>query len=299
MDLVRLKDAIKEGNEAFVQQWFARLDRQTGNERFQQAGEQLGFRTNEADGVRYALGREMGALFYGSRPEIMSQLLKRWGRPLIPKRSLEYGTQQQLKQLFALQEGDNSPTFATYEHFLLAGLQGKTPMAREVQVYLLSVEQQSRVKEAVEEETGFTPRQLANGMSPEVQALLQMTANLAQSTQAMLGQTASLQQSVSQHDQALDAIQRDIARLKEEQPGPDAGKFSALGFSRRLGRRKTDRQINILGQRSKWRARKEGREQEIDVLPDARWGFVNAYPEDILVKAWNDIWPEDGVEDTP
>jgi hypothetical protein len=85
-----------------------------------------------------------------------------------------------------LQERDNRPTFATWEHFLIAGLQGKTPMAREVQVYLLRVEQQSRVSQAVEEETGLTPRQLTHAASPELQAMVQAVTALTQSVQVMV-----------------------------------------------------------------------------------------------------------------
>jgi hypothetical protein len=133
------------------------------------AGERYDFATVEG-GVRYMLAGDLSQRLYRtSKMSPLRRLLERNGETLLSIRSVGHDGQQTLKQLFDLPSKAAWSAFASWRHFLIACTKSQTPMAREIQAYLMDVERDNRVNAAAEHETGLSARQLARLVADEIE----------------------------------------------------------------------------------------------------------------------------------
>jgi hypothetical protein len=91
-----------------------------------------------------------------SNTAALRQLLLRWNRPLAPLRRIEHHVQLLCKSAFQLPAKAAWTLFASWDHFAVACLKSETPMAHEIQAYLLDAGVAAAANIIVEQETGHT-----------------------------------------------------------------------------------------------------------------------------------------------
>jgi hypothetical protein len=82
------------------------------------------------------------------------QLLLGWNRPLVSLRSVGHDVQLLFKAAFKLPPKAAWTLFASWDHFAIACLKSETPMATEIQAYLLDAGVAAAANLIAEQETG-------------------------------------------------------------------------------------------------------------------------------------------------
>jgi hypothetical protein len=160
--------AIHTQDLAAIQAYFAQCDVESGNQALLATAEAFHFVTHvvqeaPANGQRLGRGRDLADLMYGhTDTDTLQKLLRHHQRPPL----LALGSFREnlgtIRDRFGLPRKTTKAMFFSWEHLLFAGLHDTTEQAKHVRDYLLSREQRGRVAEQVEQETGFTPRQLSD-----------------------------------------------------------------------------------------------------------------------------------------
>jgi hypothetical protein len=158
--LVPLKHAIEQDQVSDIHRFLSALPQDTANEWFRLAGDKFGFPTAEIEGIRYGLSRDLSTKIYGHHSGHLGELLRRYNENVLSLRGFTFNGITLLREAFSLHHADYVSTFLTYRQFLIVGLKGETPFAKEIQLYLLRMEEEARIALASEKKTGLTPRQL-------------------------------------------------------------------------------------------------------------------------------------------
>jgi hypothetical protein len=133
-----LKRALDNNDLDALNAYLAALPQRSKNELFNAAREQFGFKTEEVEAVRYMLAADLAQrLHRHSDTSAIGHLLLRWNWPLVSLRSVGCDTQQTFKQMFGLPKKAAWTLFASWDHFAIACMKNETPMATEIQAYLL------------------------------------------------------------------------------------------------------------------------------------------------------------------
>jgi hypothetical protein len=156
-----LKRALDNNDLNALNAYLAALPQRTKNALFKAAGEKFGFITAEGDGVRYTLAADLAQrLHRHSDTSPIRHLLLRWNRRLVSLRSVGHDVQLLFKAAFKLPSKAAWTLFASWDHFAIACLKSETPMATEIQAYLLDAGIAPAANAITGHETGHSVHQL-------------------------------------------------------------------------------------------------------------------------------------------
>jgi hypothetical protein len=101
-------------------------------------------------GWRVLLGQDLADVMYKTRDvRTLGQLLRRYHLDLLDIRASQHDIAT-LKAHFGLAKTVSQVSFATWKHFLMAGMKGETDTARKVCAYILEAEKQVRIYEEMQ-----------------------------------------------------------------------------------------------------------------------------------------------------
>jgi hypothetical protein len=118
------------------------------------------FQTEEIDGMRVMLGRDLARVMYQTDSTAgVQQLLRRWGFELQRLASVKHDVKQSLRAQFGLKLRDGYSTFANGYHFLIMAMNSRTTQADRVKSYMLGRVAEAQANEVSERSTGMSLRQ--------------------------------------------------------------------------------------------------------------------------------------------
>jgi hypothetical protein len=149
--------------------------------------------------VRYMLAADLAQrLHRHSDTSPIRHLLLRWNRPLVSLRRVGHDVQLLFKAAFKLPSKAAWTLFASWDHFAIACLKSETPMATEIQAYLLDAGVAAAANVIAEQETGHDleskdKREFLDALSPDIgipiSELIQVVKGGDPSTQGTWAQT--------------------------------------------------------------------------------------------------------------
>jgi HNH endonuclease len=147
--LSQFLDDVQQDRQAEIHAYLKTMKQLTANQHLEAIGEYYGFKTfwdpTAFDGWRVMLGQDLADVMYETRDVMaLGQLLRRYRIDLMGIRASKYNTLT-LKAHFGLAKTVSQVSFATWKHFLIAGMKGQTEPARKVCAYLLRQEEQARI----------------------------------------------------------------------------------------------------------------------------------------------------------
>jgi 5-methylcytosine-specific restriction endonuclease McrA len=152
--LVTLFQAVQNDAREDIDAYLEALKQETANTRLAELGDYYRFKTfwdaEIFDGNRVMLAQDLAQLMYDtSDVSGLGRLLRRYGLDSYTVGGSVHGVRNLLKTHFNLSRYAPQVSFATYRHFLMAGMKGETDLARKVCSYLLKMEEDGRVNEAM------------------------------------------------------------------------------------------------------------------------------------------------------
>jgi 5-methylcytosine-specific restriction endonuclease McrA len=164
-DLVTLFQALQNDARADIDAFLAALKQETANTRLDELSTIYHFKTfwdaEQFNGNRVMLAQDLAQLMHDTRMlNGLGQLLRRYGLDFYSSLGSSHYMKNLIKRHFHLSRYTPQVSFATYQHFLLAGMKGETEPARRVCAYLLAMEEQGRVTEEFQRQPTRSPIEL-------------------------------------------------------------------------------------------------------------------------------------------
>jgi len=149
--LTQLYVAVQNDKLSMITDYVGSLYQAAANEALAGVAQYYGFPTfwaqDDFEGWRVMLGQDLAQVMYGTRNVgSAGRLLKRYGLDFLDMRA-HCHDDNALKAHFGLARSVNQISFATWKHFLIAGMKGDTPAAKKVCAYLLERERQAMVQD--------------------------------------------------------------------------------------------------------------------------------------------------------
>lgn len=224
MTLADLQVAIDVGNDTAIRAFYQACEVESGNDRLLAYGKELNFPTavvqeTPANGRRIMLGRDLTKVLHASTNiGPTSRLLKRHSIELLSINGFNQIGQIALRDLFNLEGFDHKTTFATYAHFLIVAMHGRTEKARKVRARILQAEAGERTREKVRETTGLHPEDLEKELrgSKEDPVLAQLMYVMRQKQLQHDEDITQLKESDVSRQQRQDALEQENQRLQAQ-----------------------------------------------------------------------------------
>lgn len=152
-ELITLFKAVQTDARADIDAFLAALKQETANARLEELSAIHNFKTlwdpQQFDGNRIMLAQDLSQIMYGtSDVSSLGKLLRRYDLGLYTIGTSVHDGRKSIKVHFNLSRHAPQQSFATWTHFLMAGMKGETLLARQVCAYLLAMEEQGRIAEA-------------------------------------------------------------------------------------------------------------------------------------------------------
>jgi hypothetical protein len=123
-------------------------------------------------------------------------------------------------------------------------------------------------------------------LDPHIAALVQISSNNVQAITGLTGKVIQHEQQLSTHEERITNAENKLNDMQNY--GSDETNYFAVIAWARIRRVQIPQiKSQIMGQRSARLCRQRG--IEIKRIKDARWGWVNLYPIEILDEVWRDI----------
>lgn len=155
--LVTLLQAVQNDARADIDAFLAALKQESANKRLDELSAIYHFKTfwdaGAFEGNRVMLAQDLAQLMYDTTSTAsLGKLLRRYDLDLLALGTSFHHGNRLIKTYFNLSRHTSQQSFATYQHFLMAGMKGETELARKVCAYLLAMEEQARVSDTLQDQ---------------------------------------------------------------------------------------------------------------------------------------------------
>lgn len=140
-----LQIAMLSDDKAHIRELLNEIDRRSENDMFRKAGEHFGFKTVEHQGNRLAIRAEISRVMGYKDESGLRKVCDRYDFGTLSLGGFGQNGRMLLIETFGLHPQDGKTVLVGWETFLLAGMQGQSDEARQVQLYLLQMEKAGRV----------------------------------------------------------------------------------------------------------------------------------------------------------
>lgn len=137
--------AVLSDDKAHIRELLNEVDRRSENDMFRKAGEHFGFKTVEHQGRRLAIRAEIARVMGYKDESGLRKVCERYDLATLSLGGFGQNVRMLIIETFGLHPQDGKTVLVGWETFLLAGMQGQSDEARQVQLYLLQMEKAGRV----------------------------------------------------------------------------------------------------------------------------------------------------------